>query len=489
MVNIIINGKEISVKDGITILEAADEAGIEIPHLCYHKALSIPANCRMCLVETNKSAKLVPSCYERVSNGLVIKTESERVKELRKAILEFILINHPLDCPICDKAGECHLQDLYFKYSTSPSRFFMSKLHKVKTKNLGKNVIYDAERCILCTRCVRFFQEILKDPQLTVIHRGEDSEIGTFSGKEISNPYSMNVVDLCPVGALTSMDFRFKCRVWFLKRKKSICLQCARGCNIFVDSFREKIQRFVPKENQSVNKLWICDEGRLSFHEYEKKRILNFIVKENGWTRVVDEDEVVYKTHKELKSHIEKYGKGSVIIVASPYLTLEDASVISKFSKEFLFSSNIVIGGKEDGYEDNFLIKSDKNPNKNGLKQVFTSHNLNIISKEEFFKKIEEENIKGIIVIGFENESIKKVYDLREKIEFLCVIASNNFKICEIADILIPAPIPYEKEGSFVNCSSGIQSVEKCVNPPSKEIKPEREFLKNIASKDGIKLE
>ena len=231
MIKITIDGKELEVDPKLTIIQAASQNGIEIPHFCWHPKLSISGNCRMCLVEIEKMPKLAISCATQVAEGMVIKTKSEKVVKARNAVMEFLLINHPLDCPICDEAGECKLQDYTYKYSIGSSRFQEDKIHKPKRVELGPNVMLDVERCIMCSRCIRFSEEIAHQKVLTFTERGTHVILTTFPGTKLDNPYSMNVVDICPVGALTSRDFRFKARVWEMSSTESICIGCARGCN------------------------------------------------------------------------------------------------------------------------------------------------------------------------------------------------------------------------------------------------------------------
>ena len=224
-----INGKKVKVEQGTTVIQAAESLGIEIPHFCYHPGLSRPASCRMCLVEIEKAPKLQPACYTQCGEGMVIKTESDEVKRARKAVLEFILLSHPIDCPICDQAGECKLQDHYFRYSAQNSRVQTNKVNKAKAFPVGPEVVLDAERCVLCTRCVRFCGEVTKTHELTTVERSDMTEIRTFPGRELDNDYSLCVVDLCPVGALTNRNFRFKARVWWMDTEASVCTGLCTG--------------------------------------------------------------------------------------------------------------------------------------------------------------------------------------------------------------------------------------------------------------------
>ncbi|MBP1654683.1 MAG: nuoG, partial [Bacteroidetes bacterium] len=249
MVTVTIDGKQIQANPGQTIIEVARDHGMEIPHFCWHPKLSVAGNCRMCLVEVEKNPKLAIACSTQVAEGMVVHTANERVIRARHAVMEFLLINHPLDCPICDEAGECKLQDYAYSHSIGASRFEEDKVHKPKRVELGPNVLLDTERCIMCSRCVRFCDEIAKKPQLTFTQRGDHVELTTFPGEQLDNPYAMNTIDICPVGALTSRDFRFKARVWEMSATESVCPGCSRGCNIFVWVRNNEILRLTPRFN------------------------------------------------------------------------------------------------------------------------------------------------------------------------------------------------------------------------------------------------
>ena len=271
-----IDGQEVVVKPGMTVIEAAKSVGIEIPYYCYHKRLSVAANCRMCLVEMSNApgGKLMPACQMTVSEGVAVKTDTAKVKDQQRAVLEFLLLNHPVDCPICDQAGECKLQDYYMGFDRQPSRLDIPKVTKGKRVQLGPTVTLDQERCILCTRCVRFMREIAENPQLGVAQRGNESFITTFPGVPLDDPYAGNVVDICPVGALTSTDFRFRGRVWFMSAAASVCTGCARGCNTFLDYLNDVTYRYRPRENDAVNQEWMCDQGRTSYKYLNADRVL-----------------------------------------------------------------------------------------------------------------------------------------------------------------------------------------------------------------------
>ncbi|UCE87655.1 MAG: (2Fe-2S)-binding protein, partial [Deltaproteobacteria bacterium] len=272
MVKITVDGVEVEVAEGRTILQALDDAnllmnGIDIPHYCWHPKLSIDGSCRLCQVEVEGFPKLQIACNTVVQDGMVVHTGTQRVKSAREGVMELLLVNHPLDCPICDQAGECKLQDYAYDYALPHARTREPRRALKKKVDLGPTIVFDQERCILCRRCVRFCREIPKTGELAVFNRGDHSVIETFPDTELDNPYSMNVADICPVGALTTRDFRFKIRVWFLEDVPGICTGCANGCNVHMGVANNKVYRYVPRRNDDVNETWLCDAGRMSYKE------------------------------------------------------------------------------------------------------------------------------------------------------------------------------------------------------------------------------
>jgi len=266
MINLSINGRKLTVPPGTTILEAAAQLGLEIPHYCYHPDLGVDGNCRMCLVQVGANTrKLAISCQLPVAEGMDVQTESPAVVKARKGVLEFLLINHPLDCTICDQAGECPLQDYSYRFGPGDSRFSERKAKKPKHVEFSDKVMFDGERCILCQRCVRYFDVVRGHRPIGIENMGGKSTITLGPNGPIDDPYQMNIIDICPVGALTSRDFRFRQRVWFMDFAETVCPGCARGCNITAGAYQGKLLRFSPRRNPEVNKSWMCDEGRLSY--------------------------------------------------------------------------------------------------------------------------------------------------------------------------------------------------------------------------------
>jgi NADH-quinone oxidoreductase subunit G len=366
MPKIKINGRELEVAEGITILEAALSNGIYIPHFCYHPHLAVSGNCRMCLVDVKPGPpKLSISCATTVAEGMEIETENEKVRAARAAVMEFILKNHPLDCPICDQAGECVLHEYYMKYDLKPSRLFSpeDKVKKQKRRRLGKHVVLDSERCILCTRCIRFVRNVSGDESLAMVKRSDRMEITTFPGKTVDNPYSLCLTDACPVGAWTSADFRFKQRVWFLQPSASICPHCSRGCNIWIDHRREEAFRIRPRVNVQVNESWACDEGRLNYHLINDDRLTVPLVNNGSGQKEASWKEAL-KAAGEL---IAEAGENLSVIVSAS-LSIEEGKAL--LSLQEILGAKVMLNTGEPGWEDNILRRSDVNANTKGLAEL-----------------------------------------------------------------------------------------------------------------------
>jgi len=323
MVNLTIEGRSVSVPEGTTILEAAKQVGVLIPHYCYHPGLPVAGVCRMCLVEVEKAPKLAPSCATTVADGQVVHVHSEKSLDARKGVLEMLLINHPLDCPICDQAGECELQDYTFQEGRDDSRYREPKRFN-PAEDFGGDVVYVPNRCILCTRCVRFMDDVAQDPVLNVSERGDRALIGKFEGKDLTNPWAGNVVDLCPVGALLSKDFLNKARAWELDRAPSICPNCTQGCNVMIETRENQVVRVRPRPNEEVNSFFMCDYGRLNYRWMnERQRAETPLVKTNGQLTTADWEVAIPAAARMLagrKAHV----------VASPMLSNESLYLVTQ---------------------------------------------------------------------------------------------------------------------------------------------------------------
>ncbi len=330
MLEIEIDGNKLEVPDGSTVMDAARLAGIYVPHFCYHRKLSIAANCRMCLVQVEKAPKPLPACATPVTNGMKVMTHSEQAVTAQKGVMEFLLINHPLDCPICDQGGECQLQDLAVGYGPSSSQYEEDK-RVVVNKNLGPLISTDMTRCIHCTRCVRFGQEIAGVMELGMIGRGEHAEIITFVGKTVDSELSGNVIDLCPVGALTSKPFRYSARTWELTRKQSISPHCGLGSNLTLQIKQNRVMRALPVENEAINECWISDKDRFSYEALNsEQRLARPMLKQNGAWQEVDWQTALDFVAAELKRIASAHGAKAIGALATPHQTVEELYLLQK---------------------------------------------------------------------------------------------------------------------------------------------------------------
>jgi len=367
-----IDGKDVEVAPGTNLIEAARQVGVEIPHYCYHPGLSIAGQCRLCMVDIEKVPRPQISCNMTATDGMIVHTQTERVLETRKSIMEFHLVNHPLDCPVCDQAGECWLQIYYMKHGLYDPRMVDEKVHKPKAVPLGPHVILDAERCILCSRCVRFCDEVTRTGELGIFNRGDHSEIGLFPGATLENKYSGNVIDICPVGALTDRGFRFQVRVWYLETTKSICTGCARGCNVEIHTNRHRthhnqgrrVARLKPRFNADVNHWWICDEGRYGFGWVDDdSRLAAPLVREGERGFETTWDDAIARLAQALRG----FRPEEIGILASPRMSNEDLFVLARLAAH-LGTANVDfrVPPAKPGDEDQLLIRADKNPNSQG---------------------------------------------------------------------------------------------------------------------------
>ena len=476
-----------------TMIQACEAVKKDVPHYCYHPKLPVAGNCRMCLVEFGtpalgpdrkpilnadgttkiaKSPRPAIACATPVSPGMEIYTDTPGVKSIREGVLEFLLINHPLDCPICDQAGECKLQEYSMEYGQAESRFVEEKVHKPKQVDLGPRIMLDDERCILCSRCVRFTKDIVGDDALGFVNRGSYNTLTHFPGKPFDNNYTLNTVDICPVGALTSKDFRFQMRVWFLKETKSICTSCATGCNIVIGSREEKIYRYEPRQNDAVNACWMCDAGRLNYKWIGRQdRLAKLEVRGqksmvSSWTSVI----------KELSGKLAKAPQGSVAIVASARQTNEELWLLSKLKVKLGAISDSI---PRFGEGDKLLVGADKNPNTNGARLTgicFTEMGINL---PEIADGIKNGKITTLIVFGEDVTKRGIGADLLGKLETLIVSDILPSETSKLAHYLLPGCAHAEKRGTFTNVKGRVQKFMKAVEPRG-DARPEWEFLHEL---------
>jgi NADH-quinone oxidoreductase subunit G len=496
-----ISGKPLAT----TMIQACALANVDVPHYCYHPKLPVSGNCRMCLVEFGtpavgpdrkpimnpdgtpkiaKSPRPAIACATPISPGMEIYTNTPAVKQMREGVLEFLLINHPLDCPICDQAGECKLQEYSVEYGRAQSRFVETKVHKPKRVDLGPRIVLDDERCILCTRCIRFTKDIVGDDALGIVNRGSYNTLTAYPGKVFDNNYTLNTVDICPVGALTSKDFRFQMRVWFLKETKSICTSCATGCSIVIGSREEKIYRFEPRENDAVNACWMCDYGRLNYKWIGREDRLTQVQspKSKVQSRRVNWAEVLGDISEKLK----EAPLGSVAIVASARQTNEELFLISKLAKK---ADALTDSVRRQGESDKLLLNADRNPNSTGARLIGVAANPTGSNLPKIAEGIRAGKIKTLIVFGEDVTKHGIGADLLAKVDLLVVSDILPNETTRLAHYLLPGCAHAEKRGSFTNAKGRVQRFMKAIEPRG-DARPEWEFLHelvfNVTGRNGF---
>ena len=470
-----------------TMIQACALAKVDVPHYCYHPKLPVAGNCRMCLVEfgtpalgpdrkpiTNpdgtlkiaRSPRPAIACATPISPGMEIYTGTPGVKQMRETVLEFLLINHPLDCPICDQAGECKLQEYSVDYGQSRSAFVEEKVHKPKRVDLGPRIVLDAERCILCTRCIRFTRDIAGDDALGIINRGSHSELTRYPGKKFDNNYTLNTVDICPVGALTSKDFRFQMRVWFLKETKSLCTSCGTNCSTVIGSREEKMLRYEPRENDAVNATWMCDYGRLNYKWINREDRLGEVRTRSAartWTAAL----------REISDLLSKAEPGSVAIVASARQTNEELWLLNKLAQKFNALTDSIA---RSGENDRLLLNADRNPNSTGARLIGIAPPVLGSNLLKIADAISSGRVKTLIVFG---EDVAKHGIPIQKIENLIVSDILPNATTAAAHYLLPGCAHAEKRGSFTNVKGRVQKFMKAIEPKG-DARPEWEFLHEL---------
>jgi NADH-quinone oxidoreductase subunit G len=470
MPRLTIDGRHVEVPAGTNLIEAARLLGIEIPHYCYHPALSVAGQCRLCMVDIEKAPRPTIACNTPAADGMVVFTETDRVKETRRSMMEFHLINHPLDCPVCDQAGECWLQIYYMKHGLYDPRMTDEKVHKPKALPLGPHVMLDAERCILCSRCVRFCDEITGGGELGIFNRGDHSEIGLFPGRDLADKYSGNVVDICPVGALTDRDFRFQVRVWYLDTTKSICPGCARGCNIDVHVSRRRphhnggrrVARLKPRFNADVNRWWMCDDGRYGFGFADAPSRLGMpLQRERGEAREISWEEAI----AEVVGRLARYRPDEIGVLASPRMSNEDLFALKALAERLgvtrlAFSVPPAVPGDED----KLLIRSDKNPNSLGAELIGLGGDA-----EALLADARAGRLRCLWV--FHHDLLDSAWPAGEtraalqRLDTLIWSGTNAGGTSELAHLVLPSAVWVEREGTFTNFEGRVQRFRTAVEP------------------------
>jgi NADH-quinone oxidoreductase subunit G len=481
LVNVQIDGVWLKFPKGTRMIEACKQAKKEVPHYCYHPKLSSPGNCRMCLVEMGMPPRPAPgtepekdehgmpkigwmpraviACANTVAEGMGIRTDSVLTQECRKGVMEFLLINHPLDCPICDQAGECRLQEFSVEHGKGESRFRENKVKKPKNVDIGPRVRLDDERCIMCSRCIRFSAEIADDPVLGFTERGSFTTLAVHPGKRLENNYSLNTVDICPVGALTSNDFRFQQRVWFLNEVNSICTGCGRGCNMEIGARGNTVYRQTPRENNDVNSTWMCDQGRLDFHFLNSElRLTDPLLKVGGKHQTATWKKAIQAVAAGLAGM-----KGEEIaIIASARMTNEELFFVKHLART-LGTENVDVIQRTGG-ADNYLRADDLNPNSNGVRQILgiePGTRMAVITE-----LMSSGRLRAVIALG---ENLLKVgFERRdlEKVSFLVSLHILANASAELSHVVLPGSAYAEKRGSMINVTGRLQRLNKAVTAP-----------------------
>jgi NADH-quinone oxidoreductase subunit G len=482
LLNVQVDGVWMQFPKGLNLVEVARRVGKFIPHYCYHPKLSVVGNCRMCLVEIG-SPKLdverkvvmaadnhpeiawIPrpqiGCATQISEGMAVRTQSPLVDECRHGVMEFLLINHPLDCPICDQAGECKLQEYSVQYGNDHSRFTEEKVKKPKRVDIGERIVLDDERCIMCSRCIRFSKEMVDDDVLGFTERGSHTTLAVHPGKRFDNNYSLNTVDICPVGALTSKDFRFQMRVWFLKETKSICTGCATGCNTLVASREESVYRLTPRENEAVNSLWMCDQGRLGFHFiHDQRRLLEPVIKIGQGRLPAPWSDVI----PQAAARLREFAPEKIALVVSGRLTNEEAFLVSELRRTLggdAVTTDIV---PRTGEADGILRSADLNPNTRGL-QLFglSAGGKNL---EKIRQGIESGRIEALVVLHEDLVAGGWPVATLAKLKLFVVLTLLQSPMTDAADFVLPGASFAEKRGSMINGTGRLQRLNKAIAVP-----------------------
>ena len=474
MPTINIDGRDLEFEPGQTIIEVASRNSIDIPFYCWHPRLSVAANCRMCLVEVERAPKLLPACEVKARDGMVVKSRSDKVLEARGAVMEFLLINHPIDCPICDQAGECKLQDYYMQHDRTGTRFDEVKVVKDKAVELGPLVMLDEERCINCTRCVRFMDEVAQNPQLGQFDRGDRAVIGTFPGEPLDDPYSLNTVEICPVGALTSRDFRFKVRSWFLKSTETVCAGCARGCNILLDHYQNEAQRYRGRDNEHVNQGWLCDAGRTSYkriHDPETQITVPHAKNAEGRLTPIEWQDA----ERLLGEHLGPYvgeTDGSLGLALSAQLTTEGVTAFIELAEQVLQVDTYAILGRPDWAGDDLLRVVDQNPNRAGAELVLEGYSIFDDGAAGLKRALDKGDVKTLLMVGSDYPNPDEDWiEALGKATVIC-FSSNWDASARSADLVLPLASFAEQDGTFVNIQGRMQRVNKALKPIEGRLPP-----------------
>jgi NADH-quinone oxidoreductase subunit G len=504
MPTVFINGIEtaISDKERLNGIQAAARAGVNIPYYCWHPGLSVVASCRMCLVECGKKddktgkvamqPRLVPACQTPATDGTVFVTDSQKVKQSRAMVEEDLLLRHPVDCPICDKAGECALQDYHFEHGQNERRADI-KPFTSRRRSLGDTVTLFVDRCVMCSRCVRFTREISGTSELMVINRGAHEEIDVFRDADgniqypLANKLSGNVVDLCPVGALGDKDFLYKQRVWFMKSHDNVCANCATGCSIKVDENQDRVYRLKPRENPHINQWWMCDEGRYGWkHVHDPRRVTQLRRREKGGHVGIDWSQLAEELDERLRN------AGPVAAVISPHLTVEEAYLLATYirgidPRAILAVGPIPVEGTDERFPSGFSIRAEKCPNRKGVEAIVSRIGGGPLNWGDFLGRVASKSFGAVWLTGGYKTLWNDGAVAEQFADVKCLIVQDCFAtpLWEHADYQVPGATFAEREGSYVNAKDRLQSFHWAIRPPA-GVRTEGQLYWQLLKKPGL---
>jgi NADH-quinone oxidoreductase subunit G len=480
MATVLVDGKEIQLPAGQKLngIQVARMVGTDIPHYCWHPGLTVVASCRMCLCETGTRdpatgkitmlPKLVPACQTPATDNTVFVTDSDKIRNARAMVEEDLLIDHPIDCPICDKAGECLLQDYHFEHGRDERRADIRPFTS-RRRPMGDTVTLFVDRCVMCTRCVRFTREISGDAELMVINRGAHEEIDVFPGYPLDNKLSGNVVDLCPVGALGDKDFLYQQRVWFMKKHDGVCAGCSTGCSITIEENQDRVYRLKPRENPDINQWWMCDEGRYGYHHVHSSERLTEPRRLVAGERVNVEWSVI---PRELDKQLREAGRMAVAI--SPHLTVEEAYLLATYARSVDAEALLALGpvpviGEDETFKNGFTIHAEKCPNRRGVEEVLKHFTGGITSFEDFVSEAASGQFGSVWLSGGHKKSDWIDAATTDRLSAAKVIVVQDLfasTAWNAATWQLPGAAFAEREGSYVNFANHLQSFTWAVRPP-----------------------
>lgn len=479
MPRLTIDGREIEAAAGTTVLQAALDNGIHIQHFCWHPDLSVDGNCRTCMVEVEKAPKLQIACNTPVAEGMVVHTKSPQAVAAQRSALEFLLVNHPIDCPVCDQAGECSLQDNYMRYGLHESRTPLeAKIRKRKMVDLGP-IVLDAERCVLCSRCLRFEREVTGTNQLEFRERGGHVQIASYQDRPVTHDYAGNLADVCPVGALLSHDFRFRMRVWFLTESPSVCPGCSTGCNVFVDHRDGDVYRLRPRRNVEVNRSWMCDHGRREARALgAPSRLVSARARgPEGWRELP-----VSQALDDLGARLREAGAESAFL-ATPQATNEDLFVFRALADQAKGLLDFRVGHPEARVrvrEDAVLLRADRNPNTQGCLDL----GLGRSGVEEILAACGQGRVRVALLQGPELLREEAAREAVARVPLVVVMATHDEPALASAHLVLPAAAWAEADGTFANFQRRVQRLARAVPPPG-EATPRWELANGLLLRLG----